>query len=157
METQFSLDKPPVWADNGQHIPTTDKGESAMKPIPRFALGLIAAALAVAALVILVIAARTKGDQKSITVQVVHGDGSAVTCSYETAADTLGEVLLHEGLVQGSTDSGALFVTTVDGETADLATGSHWALLRNGELTNCGLDQARLSDGDQFSLIYSTD
>lgn len=128
-----------------------------MKRIPRYARILIAAALAIAAVALLIAAVRSGDGHKAVTVQVVHSDGTTAVFTYNTTADTLGEVLLHEGLVQGSTDSGALFVTTVDGETADLSQGSHWALLRNGALTDYGLDQAKLSDGDQFSLVYSTD
>ena len=38
---------------------------------------------------------------KTITVEVVHGDGSSKECTYHTDSEYLGEVLLAEGLVAG--------------------------------------------------------
>lgn len=91
---------------------------------------------------------------KTITVEVVHADESSKTFTYHTDAEYLGEVLLDEGLIEGSEESWGLFVTTVDGEAAE-ADGSWWALYQDGEMTPTGVDTTPIADGDAFQWIYT--
>ena len=65
-------------------------------------------------------------------------------------------MLLDEGLVKGEEGAFGLFITEVDGETADFAAdGGWWGLYQNGEMTASGADSTPIADGDSFALVYS--
>ena len=128
-----------------------------MKRISRPVRLLIVAALVIAAAALLITAIRHRDRPNAFSLSVTHSDGTVNIFVLESDADTLAEALKDSELVEWQTGGDGIFVTTVDGETADLARGSHWSLLRNGELTDYGLDQTILTDWDEFSLVYSTD
>lgn len=93
---------------------------------------------------------------KTVTVTVVHKDGSEKVFTYQTDAEYLGEVLLAEGLIQGDTSEFGLMVTTVDGETADYnADQSYWALYVGEDYATTGADQTPIYDGDAFKWVYT--
>ncbi len=93
---------------------------------------------------------------KTITVYVVHSDESSVTFTYTTDEEYLGAVLVNEGLVEGEDSDYGLYITTVDGETADYSVDcSYWALYEGDEYAMQGADSTTISDGDEFSLIYT--
>ena len=94
---------------------------------------------------------------KTVTVTVNHADGSALERSYETEAAYLGEALLSDGLIAGEKGDYGLFVTTVDGETADAAKQQWWCLTKNnGETVETGVDTTPLADGDRYELTLKT-
>lgn len=98
----------------------------------------------------------TEEGTKTITVKVVHGDGSEKTFTCSTEHDVLGEVLIEEGLVEGELGEFGLFISAVDGEMADYnADGAWWGVYHNGELAVLGADTLPISDGDAFSLVYT--
>lgn len=93
---------------------------------------------------------------KTITVAVVHKDGTENTFTYETDAEFLGEVLLAEGLIQGEAGEYGLMVSTVDGETADYnADQSYWALFVGEDYATTGADATPIHDGDSFRWEYT--
>lgn len=92
---------------------------------------------------------------KEITVKVVHGDGSEKEFPISTEAETLGDALMAEGLVEGEESSYGLFITTVDGETADDSNQEWWCLTKGGEMWNYGADSTELSDGDTYELTLT--
>ena len=93
---------------------------------------------------------------KTITVEVVHGDGSSKDFTYHTDSEYLGEVLLAEGLVAGDQGEFGLYILTVDGEDAIFEeSGAYWALYQNGEMTTTGADTTPIQDGDSFQLVYT--
>lgn len=93
---------------------------------------------------------------KTITVEVVHGDGSSKEFTYHTDSEYLGEVLLAEGLVAGDQGEFGLYILTVDGEDAIFEeSGAYWALYQNGEMTTTGADTTPIQDGDSFQLVYT--
>ena len=61
----------------------------------------------------------TTAGAKEINVVVVHADQTENTFTYQTDAEYLADVLLENELVTGETGAYGLFITTVDGETAD--------------------------------------
>lgn len=121
-------------------------------------MGLVALVAVIAVLLGVYMAARpetTPGD-KTITVTVVHKDGSEKAFTYATAEAYLGPCLLAEGLVEGENSTYGLMITTVDGETADWdADHSYWALFIGEEYAATGADTTPVSDGDSFSLVYT--
>lgn len=93
---------------------------------------------------------------KTFTVTVVHRDETAKTFTYHTDQEYLGKALLDKGLIQGEDGPYGLYVTTVDGETADYDTdGGYWALYQGEEYAMQGIDQTPIADGDAFSLVYT--
>lgn len=94
--------------------------------------------------------------EKTFTVDVVHGDGSTRTYTYDTDAEYLGEVLLSEGLIQGDKGEFGIYITAVDGEEAIYeVNGSYWALYEGEDYAQQGVDQTPVYDGARFSLVYT--
>lgn len=95
---------------------------------------------------------------KSITVDVVHADGTSKTFTYQTDAEFLGEVLQSEGLVQGTESDYGLYITTVDGEEAVYENdGAYWAFYVGEDYASQGVDTTPVEDGATYSLVYTTD
>lgn len=93
---------------------------------------------------------------KNITVDVIHKDGSLKTFTYDTDREYLGEVLTDENLVSGGSGAYGMFITSVDGETADDANQEWWCITKDGESLNTGVDQTPVSDGDKYELTLTT-
>lgn len=89
---------------------------------------------------------------KSITVDVIHKDGSLKTFAYDTDREYLGEVLTDEQLAEGGEGAFGMFITAVDGETADSANQEWWCITKDGESLNTGADQTPIADGDKYEL-----
>ena len=94
--------------------------------------------------------------EKKITVTVIHGDGSQKEFEYETTAEIFGDVLRDEKLAEGQESDLGLFVTTVDGETADDGQQQWWKVSVNGEMAEKGVDETPVNDGDEFELALTT-
>ena len=75
----------------------------------------------------------TGNGAQTVTLQVVHGDGSTHTYKLHTDAATLGEALLAEKIVEGQDSQYGLFVTSVDGVAANDANQEWWCLTKGGE------------------------
>lgn len=115
---------------------------------------LVVACLLAAVLYIQTRPGTTEG-AKAIDVVVVHGDGSEATFQYQTDAEYLGDVLTENGLVEGTESSYGLFITTVDGETADDSLQQWWCITREGEMLSTGADQTPIADGEQYELTLT--
>ena len=116
-----------------------------------------AAALVVVALLLLGIwyVNRPQGQagDKTITVEVVHADESSREFTYQTSEEFLGPVLIEEGLAQGEESTYGLFITTVDGETAE--GNQWWCITQDGQMVKTGADTTPIADGDHFELTMS--
>lgn len=94
--------------------------------------------------------------QKTITVTVVHKDGTSKDFTYKTQEEYLGPVLQSEGLVEGEMGEYGLFITAVDGETADYSVDQSWWMLCVGEeYATTGADAVVIEDGGLYKLIYT--
>ena len=118
------------------------------------------AALAIAAALMLGIWYFTRpqpqAGAKTVAVEVVHGDASTKEFTYHTDAEYLGEVLLAEKLVEGEDSAYGLFITAVDGETAQDSLRQWWCITKGGERVDTGADTTPIADGDHFELTLST-
>lgn len=118
----------------------------------------VVAIVAVIAIMLGVYAAtrpETQDGSKTITVYVVHADGTEKTFTYHTDAEYLEEVLLAEELVTGYTSEYGLTVESVDGETADwTADSAYWALYIGEEYATTGVSQTPVTDGGVYKLVY---
>ena len=93
---------------------------------------------------------------KTITVTVVHGDGSSKEFTYHTDREYLGEVIVEEGLVNGSEGPYGLYFDTADGETASWEENqSYWSILIGEEYATTGADGIVLTDGGVYKLVYT--
>ena len=93
---------------------------------------------------------------KTVTVEVVHSDGSTKTMTYHTDEAYLGDVLLADGLIEGEEGPYGLYIKTVDGEQADYDTDkAYWSLYKGEDYATQGADQTVIEDGDHFRLEYT--
>ncbi len=121
-------------------------------------LGLVALVALVAALIAIFALTRPAPEDgsKTITVTVVHKDGSSRDFTYTTDEEYLGPVLISEGLVQGEQGPYGLFIQAVDGETADWSVDSGWWNLFVGEeAATTGADAVVITDGGVYKLVYT--
>ena len=129
-----------------------------MKENKKTAIAVAALALAAALMLGLWYFTRpqSQAGEKTIVVQVVHGDQSTKDFTCQTDADTLGEVLVEEKLAQGEEGPTGLFVTVVDGEEAQDSLRQWWCVTKDGEMLNTGVSSTPIADGDHFELTMST-
>ena len=92
----------------------------------------------------------------TITVTVVHKDGSEKVFEVETDALYLGEVLLEEGIVEGEMGPYGLMISAADGEVADWTVDqSYWAIFIGEEYATTGADGIPVFGGDVYKLVYT--
>lgn len=92
---------------------------------------------------------------KTITVQIVHKDSDR-TVEINTDEEMLRGALEQEDLISGSESEYGLYVTTVDGYTADDAAQEWWCFTKDGEMLNTGVDTTPIYDGDAFEITLTT-
>ena len=93
---------------------------------------------------------------KTITVTVVHKDGTEKHFTYHTDEEYLGPVIVAEGLVQGDNGEFGLMIHSVDGEKADWNVDQGWWQVFVGEESAVtGADSIPIADGDSFKLVYT--
>lgn len=97
----------------------------------------------------------TTAGGKTITVEVIHGDGSEKSFEYATDREYLGEVLLDNQLVEGEDGAYGIFITTVDGETVDDANKEWWCITKGGEQLNTSAEQTPIADGEKYELTLT--
>ena len=99
---------------------------------------------------------QTSAGEKTVTVTVVHADGTDKEFTYTTDAEYLGEVILAEALVEGVEGPYGLEIHTVDGESASWEENqSYWALFIGEEYATTGADGVVLTDGGVYKLVYT--
>ena len=87
------------------------------------------------------------------TVIVTDVDGTETTFEYTSDAATVGEALLAEGLIAGEDSAYGLYITSVNGITADWDTeNAYWAFYINGEYAQTGVDATEIVEGAIYSL-----
>lgn len=120
-------------------------------------LALAALVVVAAVLVGVYLAARpeTSAGEKHITVEIV-GKDAARTVEIDTEEEYLGPALQNEGLIEGTESEFGLFVTTVDGYTADDSAQEWWCFTKGGESVNTGVDTTPIADGDAFEITLTT-
>ena len=95
---------------------------------------------------------RPQQEKKKFLLSLYTQTGKEKTFTYQTDAEYLGEVLTENKLVEGSQGEYGLFITTVDGETADDSKQQWWCITKGGEMVNTSADQTPIADQDQFEL-----
>ncbi len=99
--------------------------------------------------------AQSGGAERSATLTVVHSDGASKDIPVKSAKETLGEALVEAQVISGEDGPYGLYVTTVDGETADDSKEQWWCLTKGGESVNTGVDSTPFQDGDAFEFTFT--
>ena len=98
----------------------------------------------------------TTQGSKTVTVTVVHKDGSEKVFTCQTEEEFLGKVLVNENIVVGNYGEFGLYFDTADGEKADWNVGNGWWQVFVGEeAAITGADQIPITDGGTYKLVYT--
>lgn len=120
------------------------------------------AALAVLLIVIAVCfglyqAARPQAAQgaKTVTIEVVHGDGSAREFTLQTDGAYLSDALLEGGVVEDNQGPYGLYILTADGETADKGAQEWWCITKGGAEVMYSASEQPIADGEHYELTLT--
>lgn len=92
---------------------------------------------------------------KAITVDVVTPD-KTVTFTVKTEAETLGEALLENKLIEGEQGAYGMYIKKVIGMEADYnKTKTYWAVTKDGEYMSVGVDGEKISGGEKYELTLT--
>ena len=87
-------------------------------------------------------------------VVVTDLDGTETTFEYTSEAETVGEALVAEGLIEGHDTEYGLYVDAVNGIAADWATeNAYWAFYIDGEYAMTGVDSTEITEGATYSFV----
>lgn len=92
---------------------------------------------------------------KTLTVEVVLADGTSTSHEIKTDAEFLGEALKAEKLIDGTESEYGLYITTVNGVTANEANQEWWCLTINGEMSMYGVDEVPATDGEHYEFTLT--
>ena len=98
----------------------------------------------------------TTQGSKTVTVTVVHKDGSEKVFTCQTEEELLGKVLVNENIVVGNYGEFGLYFDTADGEKADWNVDNGWWQVFVGEeAAITGADQIPITDGGTYKMVYT--
>ena len=92
---------------------------------------------------------------KTILVSVVV-DTETSDFVIETDAEFLRGALEQAGLVEGTESEYGLYVTTVNGITADESQQQWWCFTRDGGTLETGVDTTPIADGERYEITLTT-
>ena len=95
---------------------------------------------------------------KSVTILIVHKDGSEKKLDYQTDLEYLADLLLEKELVTGyASEEYGFTIESVDGVTADWSVdAAYWALYEGEEYATTSAAGIVLTDGGVYKLVYET-
>lgn len=94
--------------------------------------------------------------EKSITVTVIHKDGSQSVHHYQTDREYLADVLLDNKLVEGNMAQYGLEIFSVEGEEASWEKDqAYWSITIGEEYATTGASGIPVTDGGTYKLIYT--
>ena len=92
----------------------------------------------------------------TITVIVVHKDGTEKTFTYTTDEEFVGPVLEADGLIAGNAGPYGMEITHVDGEKAVYTEDkAYWGVYEGEEYAMQGIDTTPVVDGRVYKLVYT--
>lgn len=91
---------------------------------------------------------------KTITVKVVHHDGSARDFVLTTEEKFLSGALVEGGIVEDKQGPYGLYFDTADGEHADEGRQEWWRLTKGGKQVNLGASQQPVMDGEHYEVTF---
>lgn len=95
----------------------------------------------------------TPAGTRTFTFVVTDPEGVDTTFKITSDAETVGEALIDEGLLQGEQGPYGLYVKTVNGLTLDYETdGMYWSFYVNGEYAMTGVDLTPIDEGATYQF-----
>ena len=95
-------------------------------------------------------------DAVSFKVVVTDLEGNETAFEYSSSADSVGEALVAEGLIEGHETEYGLYIDTVNGITADWdADQTYWAFYINGEYATTGIDGTEIVADTTYGLTLT--
>lgn len=89
----------------------------------------------------------------SFPLTIVDKEGSEINITVNTDAETVGEALLENGIVEGEDSEYGLYITHVNGIAAIYEEdATYWAFYINGEYAMTGVDTTPIVDGETYML-----
>lgn len=115
----------------------------------------LAVLIAVIAIVVVVFKPEGQTGSKNIDVTIVYKDKTEKNYELKTDAEFLADALFEKELItEEEYKSG--YYTVIDGVTADYNVDkSWWCVTKDGEMTNVGMNELALSDGDAYEITYT--
>lgn len=92
---------------------------------------------------------------KTLTVEVVHKDGTKKEFTFQTETEYLGDALVEGKVVEENQGDYGLYILTADGETADEGKQEWWKLTQAGEGLQVGADAQPILDGERYELTFT--
>ena len=93
--------------------------------------------------------------EKNIKVMVVYADQSQDMFDIKTKEEFLRGALEQEKLISGNESQYGLFVTTVNGVTADDSKQEWWQFSSSGSALPTSVDSTPIADGQQFEILLT--
>lgn len=115
----------------------------------------LAVLIAIIAIVVVVFKPEGQTGSKNIDVTIVYKDKTEKNYELKTDAEFLADALFEKELItEEEYKSG--YYTVIDGVTADYNVDkSWWCVTKDGEMTNVGMNELALSDGDAYEITYT--
>ncbi len=87
---------------------------------------------------------------KHIVFQVTGHEGPAKNFDIHTDAETLGDALMEEKLIDAEEGPYGLWVTAVFGEKADSGKNEYWMFYKDGVELATGVSETYIADGEHY-------
>ena len=93
------------------------------------------------------------GTEKTFTLLVVDDQGTETSFTVTSAAASVGEALIDEGLIAGEDGPYGYYIKTVNGLTKDYdKDGQYWAFYEGDSYAMNGVDLTEIEDGAVYAL-----
>lgn len=114
----------------------------------------LVAVLAIACAGIFLLTDKPTEGAKTIGFTVVDNNKVSKEYTLHTDEEFLAGALLEAGIITKYAEDG--YYTTIQGVTADWSVDqSWWCITKDGEMTNYGLNELVIKDGDHFEATYT--
>ncbi len=91
---------------------------------------------------------------KTVTVTIIDNEKKSTEVVLKTDAEYLADALLEKGVITEKAADG--FYTTFNGVTADYSKDqSWWMITKDGQMTDKGLNDLAIADGDKYEITYT--
>lgn len=87
---------------------------------------------------------------KHIVFQVTGHEGTAKSFDIQTDAETLGQALMEEKLIDAEEGPYGLWVTAIFGEKADESKNQYWMFYKDGTELPTGVSDTYIADGEHY-------
>jgi Na+-translocating ferredoxin:NAD+ oxidoreductase RnfG subunit len=124
--------------------------------VPLIALCIVAVLAAAMLLTYQYFKPKTSQGSKEITVAVVIPDEKTKEFTLKTDAEYLSQALEEKALIKGEQSAYGLFISEVNGRTADSSKQEWWCITKDGANVDTGADMTPISDGEHYEITLKT-